>query len=280
MRAIDFRLRPPYRSYLNNSVMYDYDALQRSHKARNLGAVSEAAMQKSMKLLIQEMDEAGIVYGVAPVRVPTNGDNEDAIHLMEDYPGRFLGIPWIDPLKSEQALQEIDQYVVNGPCKGIMLEPGINTTPERWFADDERVFPVYEKCQQEDIPILMSFGGRVADPIYYQPRFLYNVAQIFPDLKIVACHGGWPNVTQMCYVAAECANIYISADTWMMSFAPGAADYIVAANYILQDKIVFGTSYPAIRLPLAVEDYVKRLRPEVVDKIMYLNGARIFGLEK
>ena len=52
MRAIDFRLRPPYRSYLNNSIMYDYEALQRAHKARDIGAVSEAAMQKSMELLI------------------------------------------------------------------------------------------------------------------------------------------------------------------------------------------------------------------------------------
>ena len=90
MRAIDFRLRPPYRSYLNNSVMYDYEALQKSHKMRDIGEVSPAAMEKSMELLIQEMNDAGIVYGVAPVRVPTDGDNDDAVRLMEEYPGRFL----------------------------------------------------------------------------------------------------------------------------------------------------------------------------------------------
>lgn len=280
MRAIDFRLRPPYRSYLNNSVMYDYEALQKSHKMRDIGEVSPAAMEKSMELLIQEMNDAGIVYGVAPVRVPTDGDNDDAVRLMEEYPERFLGIPWIDPLHTEEALQQIEKYVVNGPCKGIIVEPAIKTTPEKWFVDDERVFPVYEKCQQEKIPVLMSFGGRLADPIYYEPRLMYNVAQVFPDLIMVTCHGGWPRVTEMCYVAAECANVYISADSWMMSFAPGAEAYVTAANYILQDKIVFGTSYPAMRLPLAVEDYVKRLRPEVVDKIMYLNGAKIFGLEE
>lgn len=279
MKAIDFRLRPPYRSYLNNSVMYDYHALQKSHKMRDIGEVSEAAIKKSMDLLIQEMDEAGIIYGVAPVRVPTNGDNDDALRLMEEFPERFLGIPWIDPLQTGAALQQIDHYVVNGPCRGIIVEPAIKTTPEKWFLDDERVFPVYEKCQEEHIPVLISFGGRLADPIYYDPRLMYNVAQVFPDLTMVACHGGWPRVTEMCYVAAECENVYISADSWMMSFAPGAEDYVTAANYILQDKIVFGTSYPAMRLPLAVENYVKRLRPEVVDKVMYLTGAKIFGLE-
>lgn len=102
MRAIDFRLRPPYRSYLNNSVMYDYEALAKSHRQRDIGEVSQAATEKSMALLLQEMDEAGIVYGVAPVRVPTDGDNDDAVRLMEDYPERFLGIPWIDHFKQKR----------------------------------------------------------------------------------------------------------------------------------------------------------------------------------
>ena len=77
----------------------------------------------------------------------------------------------------------------------------------------------------------------------------------------------------------DCPNVIISPDTWAMSFAPGATDYIVAANYTLQNQIVFGSSYPAIPLQKAVADYVERLRPEVVDKVLYLNGARLFGLE-
>ena len=36
MRAIDFRLRPPYKTYLN-SFMYDMPALEKSHAMRNLG---------------------------------------------------------------------------------------------------------------------------------------------------------------------------------------------------------------------------------------------------
>lgn len=45
MRAIDFRLRPPYKTYLN-SFMYDMPALEKSHAMRNLGEISEAAQKK------------------------------------------------------------------------------------------------------------------------------------------------------------------------------------------------------------------------------------------
>ena len=278
MRAIDFRLRPPFRSYLN-SFMYDMPALEASHKARALGDVSPAACQQSVELLLQEMDAAGIVYGVAPVRLPQNATNDDALALMEAYPGRFLGIPWIDPLNPDCALAQIDQYCVHGPCRGIIMEPGLYTTPVKWFVNNPDVFPVYEKCMKENIPVLFSFGGRVSDPRYYAPALMYDVATRFKNLKIVLCHGGWPYVLEICKVAMDCPNVVLSPDTWAMDFAPGGAEYILAANYTLQNQIVFGTSYPAIPLPQAVQNYVNRLRPEVIDKILYGNGARLFGLE-
>ena len=128
MRVIDFRLRPPYKTYLN-SFMYDMPALEKSHEARNLGPVSPAACQKDTSLLIKEMDAVGKFLGVAPVRVPQNATNDDAVTLMQDYPGHFLGIPWIDPLDPAKALADIEKYCIQGPCKGIIMEPGLYTTP-------------------------------------------------------------------------------------------------------------------------------------------------------
>lgn len=278
MKAIDFRLRPPFASYLN-SFMYDMPALEKSHKARSLGNVSEAAQKKDCSLLVREMEAAGVVWGVAPVRLPQDADNDDALRLMEQFPGHFLGIPWIDPLEPGKAIAEIQKYCVAGPCKGIILEPGLYTTPVKWHLNNRDIFPVYEFCQEQNLPVLVSFGGRVADPRYYRPELAYDVATAFKNLKLVLCHGGWPYVTEICKVAMDCPNVILSPDTWAMDFAPGAADYIVAANYMLQDQIVFGSSYPAMPLKAAVENYSRRLRPEVREKVLYLNGARVFGLD-
>ncbi len=100
MRAIDFRLRPPYKSYLN-SFMYDMPALEKSHAMRAIGPVSEAARRKNTAMLVEEMDKAGVTWGVAPVRLPQNASNDDAVTLMEEFPDHFLGVPWIDPLNPQ-----------------------------------------------------------------------------------------------------------------------------------------------------------------------------------
>ena len=62
-------------------------------RRRDLGEVSPAASRKDCRLLVEEMDAAGVVWGVPPVRLPQEADNEDALRLMEEYPGHFLGIP-------------------------------------------------------------------------------------------------------------------------------------------------------------------------------------------
>ena len=148
------------------------------------------------------------------------------------------------------------------------------------FGDNlARTYSLEQQSNFQFYSVLLSFGGRVSDPRYYAPELIYDVASRFRDLKLVLCHGGWPYVTAICKVAMDCPNVFLSPDTWAMTFAPGGAEYILAANYTLQDQIVFGSSYPAIPLEKAVENYVSRLRPEVADKIMYLNGARLFGLE-
>lgn len=279
MHAIDFRLRPPYKTYLN-SFMYDMPALEKSHAMRNLGEMSEAARKKDTALLVEEMDKAGVVLGVAPVRLPQDGDNDDAESLMKDFPNHFLGVPWIDPLNPKEACSVIEKYCVKGSCRAIIMEPGLYTTPVKWLVNNPDIYPVYEYCEEKNIPVLLSFGGRVSDPRLYAPELIYDVAMQFRDLKLVLCHGGWPYVTAICKVAMDCPNVFLSPDTWAMTFAPGGAEYMIAANYTLQDQIVFGSSYPAIPLEKAVENYASRLRPEVVDKIMYQNGARIFGLDK
>ncbi len=279
MRAIDFRLRPPYKTYLN-SFMYDMPALEKSHAMRNLGEISEAAQKKDTALLVEEMDKAGVVLGVAPVRLPQDGDNDDAERLMKEFPNHFLGVPWVDPLNPKEACSVIEKYCVKGSCRAIIMEPGLYTTPVKWLVNNPDIYPVYEYCEEKNIPVLLSFGGRVSDPRLYAPELIYDVAMQFRNLKLVLCHGGWPYATAICKVAMDCSNVFLSPDTWAMTFAPGGSEYIVAANYTLQDQIVFGSSYPAIPLGKAVENYASQLRPEVVDKIMYQNGARIFGLDK
>jgi len=239
--------------------------------------VAESALQMSMELLMQEMEEVDAV-GVAPVRKIMGGQNADIQSLLQEYPGRFIGIANIDPLSKEEAFAEIDEFVVNGPAKGVIVEHAWATNKEHWFINDERAYGVFEKLQAHNIPMLLTYGGRgVKNQEYYNPRYIDELGFLFPKLKIVLCHGGWPFVTQAVHAAIQHANVYLSPDVYMMRFTAGFQDYVTAANYQLQDRMLFGTAYPVMSLKDGVHIYQQLLDPAVVDKVLYQNAEHLFS---
>ena len=111
------------------------------------------------------------------------------------------------------------------------------------------------------------------------PNIIDQVASDFPQLKIVIGHGGWPWVAGICCVACNHLNVYISPDLYGIN-SPGYQDYITAANFRLQDKIIFGSAYPCVPLKDAVEFYSNcGIKKSVLPKIMYYNAATLLEIE-
>ena len=69
----------------------------------------------------------------------------DIIKLLGDFPGRFVGTAGLNASKKEEAIDEIERTVLNGPLKGVSMEPGALDKP--MYADDPRIYPIYEKCE-------------------------------------------------------------------------------------------------------------------------------------
>lgn len=278
---IDFRLRPPFGDFLK-AIMYR--EIERSAKvSKNMGMTqSPSVANKSMELMFKEMNNAGITKAVIPGRKanPHMGivSNDDILLLLKEYPEKFIGFAGIDPLEREKAYMEIDDLVINGPMKGIVIEPGVLTTP--MYANDRRIYPIYEKCSDKDIPIILMTGGNAGpDVSYTNPVAVDQVAADFPKLKIVISHGGWPYVQEILHVAFRRPNIYISPDMYLFNM-PGLQDYVQAANFYLQDRFLFATSYPFIPLEEGVE-YFKKLpfKPEVLPKLLYENAANLLKIK-
>lgn len=245
---IDFRLRPPFGDFLK---AFMYREIERSAKvSKNMGMTQPvSAASKSMELMFKEMNNAGITKGVIPGRKanPHMGivSNDDILILLKEYPDKFIGFAGIDPLERERAYSEIDDLVINGPMKGIVLEPGVLTVPI--YANDRRIYPIYEKCSDKDIPIILMTGGNAGpDVSYTNPVAVDQVAADFPKLKIIISHGGWPWVQEILHVAFRRPNIYISPDMYLFNM-PGLQDYVQAANFYLQDRFYLR---PHIRLSL------------------------------
>lgn len=229
------------------------------------------------------MEEAGITKTVAlgrnaPALNPNqNGyiPNDHIYDLMKKYPDKILGVAGIDLTnKVHNALDETERCVKLG-FKGVHIEPGRSLNA---YYNDERIFPLYERCIQLDVPIFLMSGpmaGRTLD--FTKPIHVQDVANRFPDLKIIVGHGCWPYVTEIVGVCFRCENIYLAPDTYL--FMPGADPYVQAANTFLQDRFLFGTVYPGRPLKQTVEDFkALPLNPISMEKVAYKNAKKLLKL--
>ena len=178
-----------------------------------------------------------------------------------------------------EAMEELERYVVGEGLRGIVMEPGLTKTP--MFVEDERIFPLYERCQALGVPVMLMVGSNCGPDIEYsKPEHAERVAKAFPKLNIILSHGGWPWVTEAIHVAYRYKNVYLLPDLYQFN-GPGSGEYLAAANYILRDQMLFGSAYPYVSLREAVDYFLEgRLRPEAQPAFLAGNARRILELER
>ena len=275
------RFRPPYRGFLSLHVFARDPYDQRPGQQRVEPAPS--LVQKSVPLALEEMAAAGIdramVIGRRAHPPFAQVPGEDVISFVATYPDRFFAVPALEPTDFGAALEELEELRVKPEVKAIHLEPGWASDP--MYADDRRLYPIYRRLTDIDMPLLLSAGGTIGpDYSYVDPVRIHRVAKDFPTLTLVLGHGGWPYVNQALAVAYDCPNVVLSPDMYLnVPNMPGSLEYVRAANYYLGDRLLFGTAYPARPMIESVEHFHRLpFDEDVKPRVLGLNAARVFGL--
>jgi predicted TIM-barrel fold metal-dependent hydrolase len=282
---IDMRLRPPLPSWKKTAQFTEGTAY---YPTRFGFPRPPSVKSQSIDDLLKEMDEAGITWGVVMGRqsAPPHGSvpNDEIATAIRAHPTKFVGFAGIDLRDIEAGVREIERMAkVAGFC-GISIEPGASFTP--MYSDDRKLYPLYERCQELELPISITLSGYLAamvghDLAYGSPTPVFRVAQDFPRLRIVVSHGAWPNVLPMLEVAFIKDNVYVSPDLYLNGTnTPGAAEYVKAAHFFLGERLLFGTAYPSRPLKESVEAFLQwDWTPGLRDKILYENAARLLKLK-
>lgn len=275
---IDFRVRPPIKGYLRASMYTNPDL--RNRYTRSLGLEpAPSAEQRSMPLLLEEMDAAGVTRAVVTARVSDffgSVTNAEVAAIVSEYPGRFIGVAAVDPTNRRNAIRQIDDAIAMG-LKAVNIEPGAYPVP--MYADDARLYPLYAHCEDHRIPVIIMNGGNAGPDLSYSFTVpLDRVAADFPDLKIVVSHGGWPWVTQVIHVAYRRPNVYLSPDMYLHE-VPGMDHYLQALRGFLAERFLFASCYPLT----PVKDYTDwfqklPLSPHVRERALWRNAADLLRL--
>ena len=284
---IDFRVQPPYKSFLGIYFYRQRPAVVDPVKpnAFAIGRQTSAAYrERSIELFVQEMDEAGIdlsvIMGQRAGASWGSVSNDDIGELINAYPGRFAGFAGIDP-QEDGATDEIHRSVEVLGCRGIAILPGWSDPPLR--DDDRRVYPIYETAAGLGIPVMITSSHVIGpDMSFAMPEHIQRVALDFPQLTIIVGHACWPWTTQACALAMRCTNVYLMPEIYMhVPHMPGAQDYVDAANTYLSHRMLYSSCFPTRPLGQALDDFRQlAIEPEIQGNLLFHNGARVLGIEQ
>ena len=280
MNVIDMRCRPPLPSLLETRL-YDIDYATNFAKKFGGSYIAESAKNRSVPQLLQEMKQLNITLGVYEVRWSKTIDaNQEALDFYKNYSNLFAIMTATDVTDIQASLQAIEQYTVHGSFTGVNLEPGNpGLGYNSLFIDDETLSPIYALCQDYDLPLTVTFGGcAYPDATAYMPHRVENVLCNFPKLRLGLCHGAWPWFKEYGGLMIKYPNLRIIPDSYIM-FTPGYQEYIHAANYLLSEQLLFGTSYPYHDQQRVLDFYLKcGIRQENIEKILYYNAMDFLKL--
>ena len=236
---------------------------------------------------LEAMDRAGIdqailvVPRMGPPGSPGHWAMEaaPAIEAIQAHPDRFAGQIGIDPTSGAAGIAQVRSLVLDDGFVGAHFYP-------HWFdmaPDAPQALPFYAACAELGIPIQVQVGQSMVysaeRPLRSvgQPATLESIALLFPELRLIGSHLGYPWTNEMIALATVHPNIYICTD----SYAPRHwSDQMNA--YVARDGIgkgMFGTMWPTIPFDRAVTEIKgKGLPPSALSQLLGEAARSIYQL--
>ena len=224
---------------------------------------------------LKRMDRAGIerslLIAVRAGDLRVEGSFEIPYEMVAEicakYPDRFSGLAGIDTTRGMEQLRDLETAVKRYGFVGA-----------HWYP---QIYPVYAKCCELDIPIMMQVGQNLVYnkkrrlPTVAKPILLDQVAIDFPELVLIGIHIGVPWTDEMIAMCWKHENVFTAGDAYAPKHWPPA--FVHYANSYGRNKVLFGTDWPVIDPERAVKEVAEfNMRPEAHRMLMRDNALRIF----
>lgn len=233
-------------------------------------------VDEMIEYTLTEMD----THGVWRALVDVTGEESAGRRALELHPDRFDGTYGVDPNEGVAGIRKLERAVDELGVKAASATPAF-VYPQVPI-NDKKLYPVYSKCVELDIPIVVTTGvpgPRV--PMYSQDVALIDeVCWFFPDLRFVMRHGGEPWTDLAVKLLLKWPNLYYSTSAFAPKHYP--QDIIDFANTRGADKVIYAGYFPT---GLSLERIFADLpsvpfRERVWPKFLRENAVRVFKLEE
>ena len=189
----------------------------------------------------------------------------------------------IDPHRGKEGVETARRLIDDHDVRGFKFHPSL----QAFWPDDKLAYPLYEVIAEHKLPAVFHTGQTAVGSgqpggggillKYSNPLCLDQVAADFPDMPIIMAHPSVPWQDEALSVAVHKPQVYIDLSGWSPKYFP--PQLVRYANSLLQDKVLFGTDYPALTPERWLADFeTLDIKPAVRPKILKDNAARLLGL--
>lgn len=205
--------------------------------------------------------------------------------LVGEHPELFAGFGTLTmpPPTAGSAAREV-QACADAGLIGVNIQPAFAGMD----IHDRRLYSGYARAEELGLIVALHTGvsySRVYPIAHERAEFLDQVACDFPDLRLIACHGGWPWVTEYCAVARRHPTVYLELGGLSPKYVmrPGTGWDVLAGylNNLLADRVLFGTDWPIFDHGRALREWrAAGVREEALHRLLGGNAAELFGLAR
>ncbi|MEM2875790.1 MAG: amidohydrolase family protein [Candidatus Bathyarchaeia archaeon] len=220
---------------------------------------------------------------------------EFVANLQREAPDRIIAFVWLEP-RLKGAAQILEWAITSREVKGVKM------IPDHWYPYDEFMYPIYEKAEELDVPIIFHSGilfgfkdsSRFCMPVNYE------VLLSFPSLKFALAHISWPWVDeclalwgrfraalkevegsgreiQMFIDVTPGTPLMYRKDSLQKLIAYGAEDYMLFGTDCVANKLDYGRVH--VERDTRILRQITGGSEKSVKKIMGENALRFLGLK-
>lgn len=171
---------------------------------------------------------------------------------------------------------QVEHCVKDLGCRGLKLLPSY----QHFYPNDPRLMPAYEAAQSLKIPVMFHTGTSIFKGTrikYADPLLLDDIADDFPELVIIMCHGGRPFwYGQAEWMLRRHKNVYIDLSGVPLKKIPEIFPHFEKLSH----KFIFGSDWPTFPSISRGAKLLQNLNlsEETVDAVLWKNAARLLRL--
>jgi len=221
--------------------------------------------------------DAEAATGLPPV------PNEEVAQAAADNPDVIIPFASIDPARGRAGARDARRLVTGHGVRGFKFHPSV----QAFYPNDRAAYLLYEAIEELGVPAVFHTGqtgigagapgGGGIRLKYSNPICLDDVAADFPGLTIILAHPSFPWQDEALAVATHKPLVHIDLSGWSPKYFP--PQLVQYANSLLQDKVMFCSDYPMLTPDRWLADFAGLpIKPQVREKILKLNAARLLGL--